>query len=194
MNRASQRFGVLVRIAPVLALSFIALPSIAQDSNLLMRRGYAELSNGDNASAINTLVHAVAIDRNNLAARQFLAEALMRNGLAAQSAGQWQALVAAQPSQILYLLGLAKAKFYCGDYKTTINAYRQVLSIDRTNKQAALGLANVYATTGRRAEAESVYIALARSHVSDAILCHQIEQELTRLHEARPDTSHAVGG
>lgn len=194
MQRASQRFGILVRIAPVLALSFMHSSAMAADSSSLLRQGYAQLSSGNNAGAINTLVHAVALDRNNLAARQYLAEALMRNGLAAQSATQWQTLVAAQPSQILYLLGLAKAKFYCSDYQTSINAYKQVLSIDKNNKDAALGLASVYATTGHRQEAETVYNELARTHRSDAVLSHQIQQELTRLHEAPPEVGHSVGG
>jgi len=144
MNKYSEsRFGAAL-LAAAISVLINCLPARASAIDGLMSRAYQEMSSGHNEEAVRTMSVAVRTEPNNAMARRYLANALLRSGMAADALVQFRALIELKQATAKDKSAIGDANFYLSKYDDAIAWYQTALKEDPTLDSARVGLTHTY--------------------------------------------------
>jgi tetratricopeptide (TPR) repeat protein len=103
--------------------------------------GYKSLAAGSYQAAAQYLSQAVSAEPTNIAARRYLAIALLEGGLAAPARKHIEIVIASGQAIALDYYYCAKAHYYCADYSRSISMYQYALQKNPKLQLATAGLA-----------------------------------------------------
>ena len=145
-----------------------ALQLYATDSTTYILLAKAKLGLGQAAEAQQFVNRAVELDVNNVEAQSLNVRVIHMVKGADAAVAHANELIAAYPHVAEYRLALGDALSEEERFTQAESAYRQVLAIDRANKNAVLGLGKILEAVGRNREALEVYLNAAILDPSDA--------------------------
>lgn len=178
-------FAVAVRAEPVAALS------------PLTRQGCLQISRGSYHSAILTLRSAVRANPNDMAARRYLCKALMQIGFASQAVAHMQLVVRHCPGGAAEWACLAEAQRLCGENEAARFSYEKALFLDKSNKEALLGLSKVMVSQGEIDQAKRLCLsglAVCSGQEDKALFKQQLFEINKRAADVRQIVSAASAG
>ena len=115
--------------------------------------GYQMLALGDYPKAIRVLLAALRSNPNDVAARRYLAHALVRSGSNSMAVEQFGVVEQLQPLEATDQAALGDAQRSLGNLKAAVAAYTKAVESDPQLEVGWAGLARTYAAAGQHQQA-----------------------------------------
>ena len=152
------------------------------DSTMLLRGlGMLHQLKGDTRAAMDALRRLVALNPDDIAAQEQLAQCLSELGEHEDAQTVWQSLLKQEPDNLTGLCGLGSTLNMLGLYHKAADQLERALALDPNNQQIAEVLANTYLESRQHDRAVAHYQALLPKRPEDMVMTLNLADALSRI-------------